>query len=48
MKLNVGKCHFLLAGNTPEHLWGKVGEEVIWESSHEKLLGLENLQEIKF
>ena len=40
MKLNKKKCHFLLAGNTPEHLWAKVGEEVIWESSHEKLLGL--------
>ena len=40
MKLNQDKCHFLLAGNTPEHLWTKVGEETIWESSHEKLLGL--------
>ena len=40
MKLNQGKCHFLIAGNIPEHLWAKVGEEIIWESSHEKLLGL--------
>ena len=40
MKLNQEKCHFLLAGNTPEHIWVKVGEETIWESSHEKLLGL--------
>ena len=40
MKLNQDKCHFLLAGNTPEHIWAKVGEEIIWESSHEKLLGL--------
>ena len=40
MKLNQDKCHFLLAGNTPEHLWANVGEETIWESSHEKLLGL--------
>ena len=40
MKLNREKCHFLLAGNTPEFLWAKVGEELIWESSYEKLLGL--------
>ena len=40
MKLNQGKCHFMLAGNTPESLWVKVGENLIWESSHEKLLGL--------
>ena len=41
MKLNQGKCHFILAGNTPEMLWAKVGEEMIWESNSEKLLGLE-------
>ena len=40
MKLNQGKCHFMLAGNTPEFLWVKVGENLIWESSHEKLLAL--------
>ena len=40
MKLNKNKCHFLLAGHTPECLWVKVGEELIWESSNEKLLGL--------
>ena len=40
MKLNQGKCHFILAGNTPEMLWVKVGKNLIWESSHEKLLGL--------
>ena len=40
MKLNERKCHFMLAGNTPEFLWAKVGENLIWESSHEKLLGL--------
>ena len=30
----------MLIGNTPEVLWTKVGETLIWESSHEKLLGL--------
>ena len=40
MKLNQSKCHFLFAGNTPEHQWAKVGEGTIWESNQEKLLGL--------
>ena len=38
MKLNQSKCHFLLAGNTPEYLWAKLGEETIWESNQK--LGL--------
>ena len=40
MKLNEEKCHFMISGNTQEHLWVKVGEHQIWESSQEKLLGL--------
>lgn len=40
MKLNEDKCHFLTAANTNEHLWVKVGKELIWESSEEKLLGI--------
>ena len=48
MILNADKCHFLMAGNTPEHLWVKVGEERIWESSHEVLLGLTIDKQIKF
>ena len=39
MKLNEDKCHFLVAGNTPEYLWAKVGETLVWESKDEKLLG---------
>ena len=39
MKLNQSKCHFLTSGST-EHLWVKVGNEKIWESLSEKLLGL--------
>ena len=39
MKLNQSKCHFLTSGST-EHLWIKVGNEVIWESQAEKLLGM--------
>ena len=40
MKLNEDKCHFLIKANTNEHLWVKVGNEKIWESSKEKLLGV--------
>ena len=40
MKLNDEKCHFLVSGNTNEHLWVNIGEALIWESSKEKLLGV--------
>ena len=39
MKLNQSKCHFLTCG-TCEHLWVKVGDEKIWETQSEKLLGM--------
>ena len=40
MKLNKGKCHFIVSGNVTEHLWTKVGDELVWESKEEKLLGV--------
>ena len=40
MKLNQDKCHFLISGNKNEHLFVKVGDELIWESEAEKLLGV--------
>ena len=40
MKLNQDKSHFLISANTNEHLWLKVGDAMIWESSDEKLLGV--------
>ena len=39
MKLNQSKCHFLTSGSS-EHLWVKVGNEMIWESQAEKVLGM--------
>ena len=48
MKLNHEKCHFLVSGTTPEHLWVNVGEEVIWESNQENLLGLIIDKNLKF
>ena len=47
MKLNQGKCHFLTKGVT-EFLWVKVGDEVIWESKSEMLLGVEVDENLKF
>ena len=48
MQLNQDKCHFLVMGNTPEHLWAKVGDSSIWESQQEKLLGVIIDKNLKF
>ena len=47
MKLNQGKCHFL-TGGVVEELWVKVGDEMIWESKAEKLLGVTVDKPLKF
>ena len=47
MKLNQSKCHFLTSGST-EHLWVKVGHELIWESQFEKLLGVTIDKDLNF
>ena len=39
MQLNQSKCHFLTRG-VIEELWIKVGDEMIWESKEEMLLGM--------
>ena len=38
----------MISGNTPEHLWVKVGEHQIWESSRERLLGLSIDKDLNF
>ena len=40
MKPNQTKCHFLAPSHSPELLWVQVGEQIIWESRKEKLLGV--------
>ena len=40
MKLNQEKCHFLFAGHSHEYMYANVGENKIWESQREKLLGV--------
>ena len=41
MKPNQPKCHFLAPSLSPELLWIQVGEQIIWESRKERLLGVE-------
>ena len=48
MILNKNKCNFLISGNTHEYLWAKVGDEMIWESSKEKLLGINSDNNLAF
>ena len=48
MKSNQTKCHFILPSTSPELFWIRVGEQVIWESQHEKLLGLGIDKQLKF
>ena len=40
MKPNETKCHLLAPSRTPEMLWIQVGEQIIWESRQERLLGV--------
>jgi hypothetical protein len=56
MKSNESKCHFLLCSTgpkegppgLPEHMWIKVGDQILWESFEEKLLGVLINKNIKF
>ena len=40
MKSNQTKCHFMIASPSSEEFWIQVGEQIIWESRQEKLLGV--------
>ena len=48
--INAAKCHFLLSGpkNVAEHTYVKVGDQIIWESLKEILLGLTIDKKLKF
>ena len=48
MKLNEDKCHFHISGKNIEHLWINVRFTKIWESSSEKILGIEIDNSLKF
>ena len=40
MRLNADKCHLMLSGYKIQWKWAMVGNERIWESKNEKLLGI--------
>ena len=42
------KCHFLVLGKLNEHIFAKVGDELIWGSAEEKLLGVTIDKNINF
>ena len=41
MKLNQYKCQLLISGYKYENVWAQIGDEIIWESNEQKLLGLQ-------
>ena len=48
MKMNASKCHLFVSGNKYEHMWARVGNDLIWESRTVKLLGITIDNELKF
>ena len=47
-KMNVDKCNLFVSGNKNKHMWGKIGDDQIWESRRVKLLGIRTDNELKF
>ena len=41
MKLNQDKYHLLVSGYKHENVWAQIGNEIIWETNQQKLLGLQ-------
>ena len=48
MKLNKDKCHLLVSRHKYENVWVKMGDEQIWESAKQKLLGIEIGRNLNF
>ena len=48
MKLNQDKCHLLVSGYKNENVWIHIGNEKIWESNKQKLLGLDIDRNLNF
>lgn len=48
MKLNVDKCHLLLAGHKHEWVWAKIGDNMLWESKEQRLLGVNIDKNLRF
>ena len=48
VKLNKDKCHLLASGYKHENVWAQIGDEIIWESNKQKLLGLQIDRNLNF
>ena len=48
MKMNKEKCNFLVTGHKYEQLYVNMGENQIWESTSEKILGVQIDAKLKF
>ena len=48
MNLNQDNCHLLASGYKNENVWANVGNEKIWESHKQKLLGLDIDRNLNF
>ena len=48
MKLNQDKCHLLVFGYENENVCANIGNEKIWESNKQKLLGLDIGRNLNF
>ena len=48
MKMNKEKCHFLVTGHKYEQLYVNMGKNQIWESTSEKILGVQIDAKLKF
>ena len=40
MRLNQGKCYFIIPGSKFEAVWTKIGKTQVWEKRKQKLLGV--------
>ena len=48
MKLNPEKCHFIISGHKHEVVFANIDQNIIWESSNQKLLGVILDKDLKF
>ena len=48
MKRNKDKCHLLVWGHKYENVWVKMGDEKVWKSTKQKLLGMEMGRNLNF
>lgn len=48
MKLNQDKCQLLVSGYKNDFVWAHIGNEKLWESNKEKLLGLDIERKLNF